>query len=219
MLPVSNVKVVIEELKKVGFTNSNLIIGILACVAKESGFVPKEENLNYTSIDRLITVYPSFFKGKPEEEVLPYLKNPEKLANLVYGGRYGNNDSSSGDGFLYRGRGFNQITFKDIYKKYGDLVGVDLVSHPEKLNEVPVAAKVCAKFFQNAFKSGLKTLINRYGISNPNDIKDALTGLKIAVNANAGWGKDTRNSFTEKAALERLNDVTKTYNQIGRAHV
>ncbi len=214
MLPISNVKSVIDELKKVGITNRHLVIGILACVAKESGFVPKEENLNYTSIDRLLTVYPSFFKGKPKEEVLPYLRNPEKLANLVYGGRYGNNNSSSGDGFLYRGRGFNQITFKDIYKKYGDLVGVDLVTYPDKLNQIPVAAKVCAKFFQNSLKNGLKVLINRYGVSNLNDIKEPLIGLKVAVNANAGWGKDTRDSFTEKAAIKYLDEVTQVYELI-----
>jgi len=68
------------------------------------------ENLMYTSPERLMAVWPSRFRTK--EAALPYVRNPEKLANFVYAGRMGNGTPESGDGWRYRGSGGFQITGK-----------------------------------------------------------------------------------------------------------
>ena len=48
-----------------------------------------------------------------------------------------NNNTAKNDGYLYSGKGFNQLTFKGNYKKIGDLIGIDLISNPNKeLDEV-----------------------------------------------------------------------------------
>ena len=46
--PKANVDVVISECRRLGINNKYLIAGILAVISKESGFVPKNENLNYS---------------------------------------------------------------------------------------------------------------------------------------------------------------------------
>jgi putative chitinase len=80
------------------------------------------ENMNYTTPERLLKIFPSFFsltdpsKRNPNE----YVRQPEKLGNLVYVGRNGNGDEQSGDGFKYRGRGAFQLTGKANYQAFTD---------------------------------------------------------------------------------------------------
>lgn len=87
----------------------------LANVAHETGGGRRlVENLNY-SAERLRAVWPSRFASVQEAE--PYARNPEALANKVYGGRMGN--VQPGDGWRYRGRGLIQITGRANYTALG----------------------------------------------------------------------------------------------------
>jgi len=52
------------------------------------------------------------------------------IANMVYGGRMGNGDKNSGDGWRYKGRGFIQLTGKINYKAFGDYIGVNVCADP-----------------------------------------------------------------------------------------
>ena len=69
------------------------------------------ENLNY-SADGLKKIFPKYFPGTLAEG---YARNPEKIANLVYGNRMGNGAEASGDGYKFRGRGALQTTGKNNY--------------------------------------------------------------------------------------------------------
>lgn len=51
-------------------------------------------------------------------------------------------NTTAGDGYKYRGRGYAQITGKDNYKRFGDLLGVDLVSDPDKALDPLIAFKI-----------------------------------------------------------------------------
>lgn len=55
----------------------------------------------------------------------------QALAEVLYGGRFGN--KNPGDGYLYRGRGIPMITFYDNYARVGDLMGQDLTAVPDLL--------------------------------------------------------------------------------------
>ena len=78
------------------------------------GFKLFSENLNY-SADGLQKIFGKYFPGNLEES---YARNPEKIANRVYGSRMGNGNEASGDGFKFRGRGALQLTGKDNYTAF-----------------------------------------------------------------------------------------------------
>ncbi|GGF11281.1 putative chitinase [Chishuiella changwenlii] len=73
----------------------------------------KEENLNYTAA-RLQQVFPKYFQTYSKAKM--YERNPQKLANLVYGGRMGNINPN--DGYYFRGRGAVQLTGRNNYKEF-----------------------------------------------------------------------------------------------------
>ena len=91
----------------------------LANVVQESGeFSPKVENMNYTTAARIRSIWPSRFPTIGH--ALPYVRQPQKLANFVYGGRMGNNQP--GDGWLFRGGGFIGLTGREVYTKYSQYI-------------------------------------------------------------------------------------------------
>ena len=103
----------------------------IAQMAHETaGFTKLEENLNYSK-ERLIMVWPSRFRlGMKNEKIVDGVLHdgkyaaaliggqPEMIANIVYGNRYGNGGPETGDGWMYRGRGPIQLTFLDNYAKF-----------------------------------------------------------------------------------------------------
>ena len=97
-----------------GISDSALRVAhFMAQILHESGALTIQfENLNY-SAQRLPKVWPSRFKPKGPLDPETHAHNPQKLANVVYGGRMGN--TGPDDGFTYRGRGLMQLTGRDSY--------------------------------------------------------------------------------------------------------
>jgi putative chitinase len=102
---------------------------MLATACHETGrkMRPIEENLNY-SAKRLLEVFPNRFTPATANS---YAHQPEKIANKVYADRIGNGNEASGDGWKYRGRGLPQLTGRANYKKFADLMKIDLVGNPD----------------------------------------------------------------------------------------
>jgi predicted chitinase len=68
-------------------------------------------------------------------------------ANLEEAKRLGN--SNVGDGPLFRGRGYIQITGRTNYTNYGREIGVDLCSDPDQALDPEVAGHVLAIYFRD----------------------------------------------------------------------
>lgn len=101
----------------------------LAQAGHESGgFKAVKENLNY-SAEGLHKIFPKYFPTL--ESAQPYARNPEKIANKVYGNRMGNGDEASGDGFKFRGRGYIQLTGKVNYTAFDTAVPEDILANPD----------------------------------------------------------------------------------------
>ena len=110
---------------------------------ESGGYKFLRENLNY-SAKALMNTWPSRFPDMDTAE--KYERNPEKIANKVYGGRMGNTEE--GDGAKYIGRGLIQLTGKENYKNCSDAIGVDLVTNPDLLSD-PKYAALSAGWFWN----------------------------------------------------------------------
>ena len=97
------------------------------CGHESGGFRLTKENLNY-SAKGLMGIFKKYF---PNEALAnQYARNPEKIANKVYGNRMGNGPEASGDGFKYCGRGYIQLTGKDNYTAFGKAINEDLTKDP-----------------------------------------------------------------------------------------
>ena len=115
------------------------------CAHESANFRTLQENLNY-SAEALMKTWPSRFPTL--EAAQPYHRNPEKIANKVYGGRMGNGTEETGDGWLYHGRGLIQLTGKDNYTLAGDALGMDFVHSPDYVL-VPKYAALTAGWYWN----------------------------------------------------------------------
>jgi putative chitinase len=101
----------------------------LAQAGHESGgFKAVNENLNYGA-KGLLGIFKKYFPT-PEKAAL-YERKPEKIANLVYGGRMGNGIESTGEGYKFRGRGYIQLTGKDNYKAFDAVVTENIIESPD----------------------------------------------------------------------------------------
>jgi len=115
------------------------------CAHESMNFTRLEENMNY-SAEALMKTWPSRF---PTMEVAQkYARNPEKIANKVYGGRMGNGTEETGDGWLYHGRGLIQLTGKDNYTLAGDALNMDFLHSPDYVL-VPKYAALTAGWYWN----------------------------------------------------------------------
>jgi putative chitinase len=130
---------------KFGITNTLRLAHFLAqCGHESGGFKAVSENLNY-SADGLKKIFPKYFPGNLNES---YARQPEKIAARVYGGRMGNGDEASKDGFRFRGRGYIQLTGKANYTSFDKFVEDDILSNPDLVStKYPLAS--AAWFFNN----------------------------------------------------------------------
>lgn len=155
----------------------------LAQVGHESGQLRQlVENLNY-SADALVRTWPSRFTA---ETAQAYARQPEKIANRVYGGRMGNGPEASGDGWRYRGRGLIQLTGRANYRAAGQALGLPLEEQPELLEQPEQAAQSAAWWWA------------QHGL---NELADAGRFKDIGSVINTGQPGRTPNGAAERQAL------------------
>jgi putative chitinase len=141
---ISQIPDVIEKFK----INTPLRLAhfLAQCGHESGGFKAVSENLNY-SADGLKKIFPKYFPGNIAES---YSRNPEKIASKVYGGRMGNGDESTKEGFKFRGRGYIQLTGKANYTNFAKFIGEDTVANPDLVaTKYPLAS---AGFFFDSNK-------------------------------------------------------------------
>jgi putative chitinase len=121
--------IMIRALDDAKITDPNARAAIMAQIGHESGnFTTLSENLNYKA-PTLMKLFPKKFAGEQDAQAVA-AGGPEKVAERLYSGRMGNAPEGAGEGFMYRGRGFIQLTGKQNYTKFGFASNPDAVSEP-----------------------------------------------------------------------------------------
>ena len=193
---MANVSLLMGTMENAGITNPYLQAAILGVIGKESKFIPKDEKCyGGTSNARIREIFTTRVSGYSETELNALKNNCEAFFNVVYGGRYGN---MGNDGYKYRGRGFNQLTFRASYKSIGDKIGQDLVGNPDSVNDPYIASQVMITFLTGRFSQTqyVKNYIEN-GIAN--DAPNLESAVEVAAHANAGWGKSRSGSAVTNA--------------------
>lgn len=89
------------------------------------------------------------FLGQAAEESDGFKTMHEYASGYEYEGRADLGNNQPGDGVKYKGAGIFELTGRANYAKYGEILGIDLVNHPE-LAQTPDVAVLTACEFWNA---------------------------------------------------------------------
>lgn len=128
-IPDSVIAMLPDTMAKFELNTPLRLAHFLAQAGHESGgFKALNENLNYGA-KGLLGIFKKYF-STPAKAAL-YERKPEKIANLVYGGRMGNGAEATGEGYKFRGRGYIQLTGKDNYKSFDAVVPENLLESPD----------------------------------------------------------------------------------------
>lgn len=185
-----NIQMIINKMKSRGITNPIVQAAILATIGKESAFVPKNEiPYNNTDNSRIRSTFSST-KKLSDRKLDRLKKDPEAFFNYVYGppgvGKVLGN-TQPGDGYKYRGRGFNGITGRANYRKYG------YESNPEALNSPEGSAEAALNF------------LAKEGSSLNNKFDNVDEALSFFVTRNAGGVRKPGEEAKAKNVLSRFD--------------
>ena len=134
---------------------------LLGQTAHEStGYSRLVEGLYYKTPERIRAVFgkrrfPSLVDAQR------CVRDPRRLAEAAYGGEWGLKNlgnSRPGDGWLYRGRGYLQLSGRANFKSFGRLTGIDLINHPEQASTPDVAWKIAGAYLANRRRGGKTAL-------------------------------------------------------------
>lgn len=167
----------------------------LATVLQESGELTQlQENMNY-SAEALKRVWPKRFDDVLANKLA---RKPEAIANHVYAFRGGNGSEASGEGWLYRGAGLIQLTFKANQLGCAKYFGKKIEDMPAWLR-TPEGASMSAAWYWHT-----------RGISDY-AIVDDFDGCCDMVNIGkktAGYG-DAEGFMTRISMLNRVKKIVK----------
>lgn len=185
-----NIGVLISKMIEKGITDPKAQIGMLVTIGKESGFIPQNE-LPYTTTPagRIRSIFKAA-KGMSDNEINSLKKDPKKFFDVIYGPKGagpGLGNTQPGDGSRYIGRGFNQITGRANYKKYG------YENNPEALNDVGNAAKAAVDF------------LGKEGASLNGKFKTVEDAMKFFVTRNAGGRSSSRGEAAATKILPKFS--------------
>jgi hypothetical protein len=197
---LSNLESLYTAIKNSTIKNKFVQAGILAVCAKESGFtLVAELDWRSTKDPKYIrSIFGSKLAELTDKQIIELKNDPEDWFDYLYGGQAGNSQALKkfnalnrklprSEGYKYRGRGYNQLTFKGNYEFYSKLIKVDIVTNPDSMLKPDVAAKVLVAYMVSSFQS--KALLAKWGVKDTiNNVNNLLDGVGLPYHATGGAG-------------------------------
>ncbi len=117
------------------------------CAHETGGLTIIREDTSWTP-RQMCALWPGRFKTALDPRILACRGDPQRLAELAYGGRQDLGNVAEGDGWEYRGGGLLQITGRAAYHAAGLGIGIDLEGMPEMIED-PVISLNAAVWYWN----------------------------------------------------------------------
>ena len=113
-------------------------------------------------------------------------------------------NKEAGDGFLYRGRGYVQITGRDNYGHIGSLLGVDLLNNPDLALNADTAYTIAARGMREGWFTGRRLAQYMQAAGSPDYInaRRIINGLDHAADISA-FAQRFASTLTPPASLVR----------------
>lgn len=184
-MPTENELAMLRAARDAGITSREEMANFMGQLGHESGgFTRLEEGFRYT---RGIDQIPVQSARREGPEVLEAARlealqgRPQELGRLMYGGRMGNDDA--GDGYLYRGRGYTQLTGEANYRDAGTALNLDLVNNPDLAANRDNAQRIAVWYWQERVPAADRDDVSRATRA----VNGGDNGLADRLNRNDAW--------------------------------
>lgn len=195
-----------------GITSPTELANFMAQVSAESGGLNRlNEGFRYSAgPDSVSDNVRSALREGPEALNAAWREamngRPEPLAELMYGGRMGNDEP--GDGYKYHGRGYIQLTGKDQYRAAGEALDLDLVNRPELAAEPENAARIAVWYWQENVQSRAPESVREAGsIINTGQMGNTPNGLGHREAEFAKWQRILTPEVMEQLAQGEIGAI------------
>ncbi|MGC8703638.1 MAG: glycoside hydrolase family 19 protein [Thiomonas sp.] len=139
----------LDAMERFDINTPQRVAAFLSQIGVESaGLSQLVESLDY-SPQGLLAQWPTRFTPEQAQQYGRTADHPasqQMIANIAYANRNGNGDVESGDGWLFRGRGLIQLTFRGNYRAAGQALNLPLEYMPEQAAQ-PQAASLTAGWY------------------------------------------------------------------------
>lgn len=200
--------------RSAGITSREEMANFMAQMGHESaGFTRLEEGFRYTRGIHQIPVQSAWREGAQALEAArqeALQGRPQELGRLMYGGRMGNDDA--GDGYLYRGRGYTQLTGENNYRAAGTALNLDLVNNPALAANRGNAEQIAIWFWRNEVPERDRDDVSRA----THAINGGENGLEDRLNRYDAWHAELTPGFIAEFDAGRVRAGTSIAPAIGR---
>ena len=133
-----------------GISSPNELASLMGQADVETaGFTRMHEDLDYRSVEGLLRAVHSADDrfGREAVEAAVASRDPQQIAEVMYGDRPKMENNHPGDGWRFHGRGFFQFTGRYNYRTFGERYGIDLVSNPDLAADPEVSARLAVAYW------------------------------------------------------------------------